>query len=163
MAVFVAEDEVDVVPCGASDSALGGLALRDLETAILRQDASLSLYTPVGPVARPTTSPSVPAQLPPTIAGFVGRDVELASLDAILPQPPANGTAPARAVIISAIAGTAGVGKTALALLMNLKDYSDGQIQCRVRRHIRRHGRVDHQAPFGLVPLLVSSTVARKQ
>jgi len=112
-------------------------ALRDLETAILRQDASLSLYTPAGPVTRPTASPRlVPAQLPPTIAGFVGREVELASLDAILPQPPANGTAPARTVIISAIVGTAGVGKTTLALhwAHRVRDqFPDGQLYVNLR------------------------------
>ena len=78
----------------------------------------------------------VPAQLPPTIAGFAGRDAELASLDAILPQPAANGTAPARTVVISAIAGTAGAGKTALALhwAHRVRDqFPDGQLYVNLR------------------------------
>ena len=121
-------------------------ALRDLETAILRQDASLSLDTPAGTVSlappaasRPAASPSpvpVPAQLPLAIAGFAGRDAELASLDAILPRPAANGTAPARTVVISAIAGTAGAGKTALALhwAHQVRDqFPDGQLYVNLR------------------------------
>jgi len=75
-----------------------GQALRDLETAILRQDASLLPDTPPGSVtlapaaaSPPAVSPSsatapvqlppaasppvpVPAQLPPATAGFAGRD-----------------------------------------------------------------------------------------
>ncbi len=87
-----------------------GQAVRDLETAILRQDASLLPDTPPGSVTlAPAAAPPapVPAQLPPATAGFAGRDAELAILDAILPQPTAA---------IAAIAGTAGAGKTALAL-----------------------------------------------
>ena len=121
-------------------------ALRDLETAILRQDASLSLNTPAGavtlvpaavsPLATSPPPVPVPAQLPPTIAGFVGRDAELASLDAILPRPAANGMAPARTVVISAIAGTAGAGKTALALhwAHRVRDqFPDGQLYVNLR------------------------------
>src|SRR5262249_27156290 len=101
-----------------------GQELRDLETAILRQDASLSLDPHAAAVTllAPTPSlaatppPTVPAQLPPVIAGFAGRDAELASLDAILPEPATGGTAGVRPLLISAIAGTAGVGKTTLAL-----------------------------------------------
>jgi DNA-binding SARP family transcriptional activator len=144
-------------------------ALRNLETAILRQDASLSLDMPAGAVTlhgiaaappegcvpaacvpagcAPAPLP-VPAQLPPSIAGFAGRDAELASLDAILPPPAApsavngtvNGTAddtaPARTVVISAIAGTAGVGKTALALhwAHRVRDrFPDGQLYVNLR------------------------------
>ena len=115
-----------------------GQALRDLETAILRQDASLSLDTPAGVVTlQPASSPvAAPAQLPPAIAGFAGRDAELASLDAILPRPAANGTAPARTVVISAIAGTAGAGKTALALhwAHRVRDeFPDGQLYVNLR------------------------------
>jgi hypothetical protein len=54
--------------------------------------------------------PGVPAQLPADVAGFTCRDDELARLDALLPLPPGT-TSP----VISAISGTAGVGKTTLA------------------------------------------------
>ena len=128
-------------------------ALRDLETAILRQDASLSLDTPAGavtlqedaaapaaacgpPPALPVPALPVPAQLPPAIAGFAGRDAELARLDATLARPAADGAAPAAAVVIWAIAGTAGVGKTALALhwAHRVRDqFPDGQLYLNLR------------------------------
>jgi DNA-binding SARP family transcriptional activator len=95
-----------------------GPALRDLETAILRQDASLDASAPVAslrpaaPPAPPASAVPVPAQLPPPVAGFAGRNAELARLDAI-----EGGQADeASAVTIAAITGTAGVGKTALAV-----------------------------------------------
>ncbi len=90
-------------------------AVRDLETAILRQDPSLDAPTPAALRPAPPEAP-VPAQLPPTVAGFAGRDAELTSLDAILPAAAQSGSAEGATVVISAIAGTAGVGKTALAV-----------------------------------------------
>ena len=59
----------------------------------------------------------VPAQLPAAVSAFAGRRAELAILDALV--DPAGADAATRAattVVISAIAGTAGVGKTALAV-----------------------------------------------
>src|SRR5437763_1766841 len=56
-----------------------GPALRDLETAILRQDASLDASGPVAslrPAAPPASGVPVPAQLPPPAAGVAGRDGE---------------------------------------------------------------------------------------
>ena len=82
--------------------------VRDLETAILRQDRALD--TPARRIA-PASMP-VPAQLPPAVPAFAGRRAELASLDALLSG---LGASPA-AVVISALSGTAGVGKTALAV-----------------------------------------------
>ena len=92
-------------------------ALRELETAILRQDASLDASAAGGeaslrPAAPPASGVPVPAQLPPPVAAFAGRDAELARLDAI-----GDGQADeASAVTIAVITGTAGVGKTALAV-----------------------------------------------
>ncbi|HTU07012.1 MAG TPA: helix-turn-helix domain-containing protein, partial [Trebonia sp.] len=60
------------------------------------------------------TSPVVPRQLPAAAADFTGRAAELAALTRILGQ--AGGTGAPGTVVISAIGGTAGVGKTALAL-----------------------------------------------
>ena len=51
------------------------------------------------------------AQLPPLVAGFTGREAELAQVAGLL--DPAAG---AGAVVVSAVAGLAGVGKTALAV-----------------------------------------------
>jgi transcriptional regulator with XRE-family HTH domain len=53
----------------------------------------------------------VPAQLPLDVRGFTGRDRELAYLDALLDGPSGCGS-----VVVSAIVGAAGVGKTALAM-----------------------------------------------
>lgn len=75
-----------------------GPRLRDLERAILRQDTAIAAPAPVA--AAP-----VAAQLPPPVPTFTGRDAELAALDALVDR--------GGAVVVS---GTAGVGKTALAL-----------------------------------------------
>jgi DNA-binding SARP family transcriptional activator/tetratricopeptide (TPR) repeat protein len=91
-------------------------ALRELETAILRQDAALDASAPavsLQPAASSSPPVPIPAQLPPPVAAFAGRDAELARLDAILDGQEAHD---ASAVSISAITGTAGVGKTALAV-----------------------------------------------
>jgi hypothetical protein len=52
----------------------------------------------------------VPRQLPAEVTFFTGRDTELDTLDALLDH---GGSA---AVVISAIAGTGGMGKTSLAV-----------------------------------------------
>lgn len=98
-------------------------ALQDLERAILRHDvealagAAPAGETPLGrqatpAAAEPGADPPVPwpapAQLPASVAGFTGRDHELSWLDDALAE--------ATAVVISAVSGTAGVGKTALAV-----------------------------------------------
>ena len=74
-------EELGIDPCQA---------LRELETAILRQDPSLD-----APAAAVTAPPAalVPAQLPPAVAAFDGRSAELASLDTILPQATQSGLA----------------------------------------------------------------------
>ncbi|OLE22236.1 MAG: hypothetical protein AUG44_25320 [Actinobacteria bacterium 13_1_20CM_3_71_11] len=59
-----------------------------------------------------SAGPERPRQLPPDIWGFTGREIQLAELDELLD---AAGSAPS-AVVISAVAGTGGVGKTALAV-----------------------------------------------
>ena len=93
---------------------------------------------PASPGASPVRSGvPVPRELPADIPGFTGRAAELAELDRLLAVPTASGdevgTAgigtsvgpaasavvpgdPTTAVLISAVSGTAGVGKTALAL-----------------------------------------------
>ena len=57
------------------------------------------------------TAPRALAQLPALVTGFTGRDTELAQIAGLL--DPATG---AGAVVVSAVAGLAGVGKTALAI-----------------------------------------------
>ncbi len=58
-----------------------------------------------------SSAPLALAQLPPLAAGFTGREAELAQVHGLL--DPAAG---AGAVVVSAVAGLAGVGKTALAV-----------------------------------------------
>jgi len=63
---------------------------------------------------RPAEGPGVPipAQLPPDVHGFTGRAAELEALDGLL----AGADCEPHALVISAASGTAGVGKTALAV-----------------------------------------------
>jgi transcriptional regulator with XRE-family HTH domain/tetratricopeptide (TPR) repeat protein len=78
---------------------------------------------------------TVPRQLPAGVANFAGRAAELAALDAVLDGGPAAPGAGA-GVVISAIGGTAGVGKTALALHWAHKvagRFPDGQLYANLR------------------------------
>ena len=59
----------------------------------------------------PAAAPVALAQLPPSATGFTGRDDELAVLAGLL--DPAGTSGP---VVVSAVAGLAGVGKTTLAV-----------------------------------------------
>lgn len=65
-----------------------------------------------------STTPTAPAGLPSDRAGFVGREAELAELDALAARliPADRASGPAHPALIAAIDGTAGVGKTALAV-----------------------------------------------
>ncbi|MFE2885993.1 tetratricopeptide repeat protein [Streptomyces sp. NPDC059272] len=74
----------------------------------------------------------VPAQLPLDAAGFTGREDELARLEKVLG---AGGPRPS-AVVVSAVSGTAGVGKTALAVhwAHRVRDrFPDGQLYVNLR------------------------------
>jgi tetratricopeptide (TPR) repeat protein/DNA-binding XRE family transcriptional regulator len=68
---------------------------------------------PAGPGDRGPAAVPVPRQLPSAVAGFTGRASELAALTGMLEK---TGASAPGTVVISAIGGTAGVGKTALAL-----------------------------------------------
>jgi tetratricopeptide (TPR) repeat protein/transcriptional regulator with XRE-family HTH domain len=74
----------------------------------------------------------VPQQLPGPVRHFIGRESELAALTELLGQPDAAGAA----MVISAIGGTAGVGKTALALYWASQvagRFPDGQLYVNLR------------------------------
>jgi len=91
-----------------------GPRLRGLHRAILADDtdAMWGLLDDAGPDgARPAARASGPAQLPMDVPGFTGREAELARLDALIAPGPAGATA----VVVAAVSGLAGVGKTALA------------------------------------------------
>jgi DNA-binding SARP family transcriptional activator/tetratricopeptide (TPR) repeat protein len=84
-----------------------GAEARELEAAILRQDPSLD--PPASSTARGPGP--VPRQLPADVPGFTGRGDRLDELDAFLDPAEAG-----PAVRVATISGTAGVGKTALAV-----------------------------------------------
>ena len=65
----------------------------------------------IGDIVQAVAAPVALAQLPALVAGFTGRGTELAEITALL--DPAGD---AGAVVVSAVAGLAGVGKTALAI-----------------------------------------------
>jgi DNA-binding SARP family transcriptional activator len=121
-----------------------GPELRQLQRQILAADPALAAPNPGGVTIGPPAGTEygqqpaavVPRQLPGAPPHFTGRSAELAVLAGILDHK-AGGT-----VVISAIAGTAGVGKTALAvhwahqaagrfpdgqLYVNLRGYDPGQ------------------------------------
>jgi DNA-binding SARP family transcriptional activator/tetratricopeptide (TPR) repeat protein len=93
-----------------------GRELRDLETAILRQDPALDPPAPAAGLARATPRLPVPAQLPSAVPAFAGRGAELAGLNALVPSAAEAGPGAGAAAVIVALSGTAGVGKTALAV-----------------------------------------------
>ncbi|MFE2214669.1 tetratricopeptide repeat protein [Streptomyces canus] len=114
-----------------------GEELRRLHEALLRQDDAFLLPPPPLPPA--PREGKVPAELPHDAAGFAGRTGELALLHALLP-PEQDRRDPANTVVISAIGGAAGIGKTALAVhwAHQVRDrFPDGQL------YVNLHG-FDH-------------------
>jgi transcriptional regulator with XRE-family HTH domain/tetratricopeptide (TPR) repeat protein len=79
---------------------------------------------------------TVPRQLPTRVPHFAGRASELALLDGVLDEAASDQAAGATGVVISAIGGTAGVGKTALALHWAHRvahHFKDGQLYANLR------------------------------
>ncbi|MEV1069928.1 BTAD domain-containing putative transcriptional regulator [Streptomyces sp. NPDC050263] len=115
-----------------------GPGLQAMYQRVLRADAGLlappapapaeAAPAPVPvPVSAPVQVPAVPAQLPAGLAVFVGRDAELTEM---------TGLAPVGTVVISAIAGMAGVGKTTFAVhwARQVADrFPDGQLYLNLR------------------------------
>ena len=93
-------DEVGVEP---------GAELQRLHRQILNADPALNVSIAPPRAAAP---PVVPRQLPTAVAHFVGREPELSRLDALATAAEESGGS----VVIAVIGGTAGVGKTALAV-----------------------------------------------
>jgi DNA-binding SARP family transcriptional activator len=108
--------------------------LQAVHQAILRGDLDIRPGRATARRATRAGTPiSVPAQLPTQVAGFAGRGEQLARLDKLLAN--ASTQAPA-AVVISAVSGTAGVGKTALAVhwAHRVADrFPDGQLYVNLR------------------------------
>ena len=79
---------------------------------------------------------TVPRQLPTRVPHFAGRARQLAELDAVLDAAASDRATGAIGVVISAIGGTAGVGKTALALHWAHQvahRFPDGQLYANLR------------------------------
>jgi DNA-binding SARP family transcriptional activator/Tfp pilus assembly protein PilF len=85
-----------------------GVALRQVHEAILRDEP----VTGTGDGGSASARVALPAQLPADVSGFTGRSDQINVLDGLLPHAYRPGTA----VIICAITGMGGVGKTALAV-----------------------------------------------
>ena len=138
-----------------------GPELRDLHARILVDDPSLTAATAVGALAHAGTEPAgpgdleadrdgapgtagairglpgVPRQLPAGAGFFARREAELKELDAILDQNvETDRVLDGASVVITAIGGMAGVGKTALAVEWARKiagRFPDGQLYVNLR------------------------------
>ncbi|AVT33659.1 hypothetical protein C6361_34170 [Plantactinospora sp. BC1] len=102
-----------------------GAGLRTLHQALLRGTLPPAVRTP-GASRRPVT----PLQLPPDVLVFAGRERELAQLEEAVAATERHGTA------LMIVTGTAGVGKTALAVRWahRVRDrFPDGQLYVNLR------------------------------
>jgi DNA-binding SARP family transcriptional activator/tetratricopeptide (TPR) repeat protein len=118
-----------------------GHGLQTLHRQILRLDPALAvparsavLAAGDGRAERARAIP-VPRELPADVSAFTGRAAELAGLDRLLAVP-APGADAAEVVVISAVSGTAGVGKTALAVRwahQAASHFPDGQLYVNLR------------------------------
>jgi DNA-binding SARP family transcriptional activator len=112
----------------------GSPALRPMQTnpVGLRVKTAPMSTVPSGELARDEIRPPLPRQLPATVRNFVGRDSELRSLTGLLDSDSVS----TQAAVISVITGTAGVGKTALAVCwahLVADRYPDGQLYMNLR------------------------------
>jgi DNA-binding SARP family transcriptional activator/Tfp pilus assembly protein PilF len=109
-----------------------GLDLRELHQRILSADQALALTEPTQPQqAEPQRG--TPRELPPTVPGFIGRSAELQALTGLVDR---SGEQAPGTVVILAIGGTAGVGKTALAVHwahQAVERFPDGQLYVNLR------------------------------
>ncbi len=115
-----------------------GSDLQDLNQRILVGDPTLTVRSPADPQQPATTQARpvpavVPRQLPAVARHFVGREEELAWLSRMLDS---HATGAEGAAVISAIIGSAGVGKTALAVHWShqvAERFPDGQLYVNLR------------------------------
>jgi DNA-binding SARP family transcriptional activator len=110
-----------------------GPQLRELHARVLRDDTAL-LEPSLDSVVTPKVGVLVPAQLPRAPSGFAGREEELEWLSQLLP--------PGETAAIGILAGSAGVGKTALAVLWAHRvaaAFPDGQLFASMRGFDQQH------------------------
>jgi DNA-binding SARP family transcriptional activator/tetratricopeptide (TPR) repeat protein len=107
-----------------------GRPLQELQRQILTADPALDPPAGTGRRGRAPAAPQrlVPRQLPPDVASFTGREPELVQLEQALAAAGEQGP-----VVISAIQGTGGIGKSALAIhaahrLAAAGRFPDGQL-----------------------------------
>ncbi|MHC3473160.1 AfsR/SARP family transcriptional regulator [Streptomyces sp. 7R007] len=134
-------DELDVPP---------GPELRSLY-----EELSSGGTTPRRRPAPRQSPPPVPAQLPMDIRPFTGRDEQLTDLTRAL--TPTGSDAGAAAVVVSAVSGTAGVGKTALAVHWAHQArgaFPDGQLYVDLRGYDPRSPLSASQALTGFLTAL---------
>ena len=134
LAVYQAARRTLVVELGIEP----GGDLRRLHERILAGDASLDAPSQseygdrTDPAAAAGEGAPVPRQLPVAVGHFAGRTDELKALSGLLDQ----GGRPGGSVVISAIGGTAGIGKTALAVHWahaQADHFPDGQLYVDLR------------------------------
>ena len=120
-----------------------GPELAGLQAQVLADDPALAAPAAVPGGAAPATAQAtppviVPRQLPAGAGFFAGREAELKELDELLDQADCEDgpDGPGGAVVISAVAGMAGVGKTALAVHWARRvagRFPDGQLYVNLR------------------------------
>ncbi len=125
--------QADALRVYADTRALLAVELGVEPGAALRREHADILGGGAGPDSRRTDPPPVvPRQLPATIGHFTGRQPELDTLTRLIDRPRAG----CRAPVVITIDGTAGVGKTALAVhwAHQVADrYPDGQLYANLR------------------------------
>ncbi|WP_344610786.1 AfsR/SARP family transcriptional regulator, partial [Dactylosporangium salmoneum] len=105
-----------------------GPSLQALHRSLLRGEEP----DPAAVRPRPAPTFTVPAQMPLDVRGFAGRGAAIAELDALAATTERGSVA----VVISALSGTAGVGKTALAVHWAHRAahrFPDGQLYVNLR------------------------------
>jgi DNA-binding SARP family transcriptional activator/tetratricopeptide (TPR) repeat protein/DNA-binding XRE family transcriptional regulator len=113
-----------------------GAEIQQAHLSVVRQQPSGSLAVPMVPAwstDRRGPSSAVPAQLPADVVAFSGRTAHVRLLDALLAARDGGAPAP---VVMAAIVGTAGIGKTALAVhwAHRVRDrFPDGQLYVNLR------------------------------
>jgi DNA-binding SARP family transcriptional activator/tetratricopeptide (TPR) repeat protein len=106
--------------------------LQRLHQQILTADQAVAAPARVAEEPSRRTGSATARQLPAPLPSFTGRDDELAQLSAVT-RVPSNGREP---VVICAIGGTGGMGKTCLAVRWandNVDQFPDGQLYANLR------------------------------